>query len=92
MKGKKLTQSQAIRAMCRSCIYDDAGLGNGTEIQQIEDCTSLECPLYEWRALTGKTKERIKQEAYDALSDEEKVIADAEHERKAKLFKDRMAK
>jgi hypothetical protein len=36
---------KAINAKCKECIYDPIG-GNGTWRQQVEQCTSFNCPLY----------------------------------------------
>lgn len=37
-----------VDAMCCECIYDP-GSGGGTWREQVEACTSPECPLYEVR-------------------------------------------
>lgn len=37
-----------VNAKCVECIYDPH-MGNGTWRQQVEDCTSLRCPLWEIR-------------------------------------------
>jgi len=37
-----------INAFCAHCIYDPIA-GNGTWREQIEKCTSYDCPLYEVR-------------------------------------------
>ena len=70
----KLNCQQAIDAMCKECIYDPISIGifKQTLNQQIEDCTSPECPLYEYRPLTGKTKEENKQKYIASLSEEAK--------------------
>ena len=39
-----------IDAMCASCIYDPA-YGSGTWRNQVKDCTSKDCPLYDIRPL-----------------------------------------
>lgn len=41
MRGK-------INAKCTECIYDPLG-GNGAWRQQVEACTSYDCPLYSVR-------------------------------------------
>jgi hypothetical protein len=41
------TRGRAIRLKCKDCIYDPCG--PGTWVQQVEACTSPECPLYAFR-------------------------------------------
>ncbi len=76
----KLTRKQAMDAFCTECIYDSEGEGNGTKQQQIEDCTSPNCPLFEYRIVTKTTRDKRKKAAYEALSDEEKAKYDARAE------------
>lgn len=71
----KLTRQQAINRQCRLCIYD-AHAGNGTWREQTENCTAPDCPLYEYRPISQGTQDRLKQERYDAMSDEEKAAYD----------------
>ena len=47
---------QAINNFCKQCIYDKTFEGGGTWRQQITDCTSSDCALYEVRPLTAKAK------------------------------------
>lgn len=42
-----MTRQQAINAKCKDCIYDSAS--EGTWRQQVEECTSADCPLHEHR-------------------------------------------
>lgn len=49
MKSREIVAARqslraAINAMCRQCIYDPNG--SGTWRQQVEACTSPNCPLY----------------------------------------------
>ena len=44
-----------VNAMCASCIYDPDG-GGGTWRQQVENCTSFGCPLYEIRPTSSGDK------------------------------------
>ena len=67
---KKLTQTQAIRAFCISCIYDPHG-GNGSMYDQIEACTAPDCALYEHRPLTTATKDKLRDEKIAAMNSEE---------------------
>lgn len=41
-----------IRAFCCHCIYDP--FRPGTWLKQVEECTSLSCPLYEVRPVRQK--------------------------------------
>jgi hypothetical protein len=47
---------QAINAKCKECIYDPAGLGNGTWRQQVKACTATACALYELRPMPKEQK------------------------------------
>lgn len=47
----------AINAMCRSCIYDP-GNGNGTWREQVEQCSSGNCPLHPVRPITVTAQKR----------------------------------
>lgn len=82
-----ISPQKAIRAKCTECIYDPVG-GGGTDLQQIEACTATNCPLYEWRPLTGRTKERLKNERIAMMSDEELE----EFKRRSALAKERFSK
>lgn len=44
-----------INRMCKSCIYDQIG-GKGTWRQQVEACTSYECPLYPVRPISSSVE------------------------------------
>lgn len=44
---------KAINAMCKDCIYDSKG-GSGGWKQQVEECTSFSCPLYDLRPMPKK--------------------------------------
>ena len=48
----------AIEAMCCTCIYDPDALGSGSWRKQVQDCTTHDCPLYNYRPLSkGGTEE-----------------------------------
>ena len=47
----------AIDAMCRSCIYDP-GNGNGTWREQVQQCSSGNCPLHPVRPISVKAQKR----------------------------------
>ena len=38
-----------VNAKCIECIYDEGLLGHGSWRKQVEDCTSVICPLYSVR-------------------------------------------
>ena len=78
---KHLTPMKAIRAFCSSCIYDAGSHGNGSELQQIENCTSNDCPLYEYRPLTGETREKLKQKRLLAMTPSERMAYDKRAEK-----------
>lgn len=44
----KRSMRAAIDAMCKQCIYDPH-CGSGTWRQQVEACTSTNCPLFDYR-------------------------------------------
>lgn len=44
-----LSMRQAINAKCKECLYDPLWAGGGTWRQQVEACSSPDCPLYELR-------------------------------------------
>jgi|APSaa5957512622_1039677.scaffolds.fasta_scaffold198637_1 hypothetical protein len=76
-----------IAAKCENCIYDT--LNGGSRLEQIEGCTSEgTCALWPYRPLTGKTRERLKEERIAAMSPEE---LDA-HNRKREIARERFRK
>jgi len=48
IKAARPSLRVAINEKCRECIYDPIG-GNGTWVQQVRDCTSGTCPLFDVR-------------------------------------------
>ena len=54
-----MTRQQAINAKCKDCIYDP--LDRGTWRQQVEACTFIDCPLYEYRPKSF-TKPKVEKE------------------------------
>lgn len=48
----RLSLRAAIDAKCKSCIYDP-GSGNGAWREQVEACTSSNCPLHPLRPVSG---------------------------------------
>jgi hypothetical protein len=44
----QISPRKAIANFCKHCIYDP-GNGGGTWRQQVEACTSYDCPLFEFR-------------------------------------------
>lgn len=61
----KRTRKQAIEAMCKHCLYDPQAKGAGTWRKQIEDCTSYDCPLYEWRPVSATFNKQGDEECQD---------------------------
>ena len=66
----KLSPSKAIAAFCKTCIYDPGG-GNGSWINQVEDCTAPLCPLFEHRPLTDATKDVLREERISRMNPQE---------------------
>ena len=56
-RGARPSLRAAIDAMCRSCIYDP-GTGNGTWREQVQACSSGNCPLHAVRPMTVKSEKR----------------------------------
>ncbi len=54
-KAAKRTRKQAINDKCKECIYDPIA-GDGTWRQQVADCTSPSCPLFDWRPLPRRSR------------------------------------
>lgn len=54
-RAKSVKWRAAVDAKCKDCIYDPLS-GLGTWRQQVEGCTSPQCPLYPIRPVArGKT-------------------------------------
>jgi hypothetical protein len=53
----KLSLRKRIDLMCKSCIYDPDG-GGGTWRQQVQACTSHNCPLFDVRPV-HKTRNSV---------------------------------
>jgi hypothetical protein len=49
-----MSRQKAINEHCKQCNYDE--LDKGTWLAQIESCTMKDCPLYQYRPLTQKTR------------------------------------
>lgn len=52
---KKPSMRKQIDLMCKQCIYDGSG-GSGSWRQQVTDCTSPSCALYNLRPLAQDHK------------------------------------
>jgi hypothetical protein len=82
----KKSPQQAIKAFCKSCIYDPENGGTWTE--QVEGCTVVKCELYEHRPLTMKTRKKMREKYLASLTPAEREIA----EERSKAAGERMAK
>lgn len=71
MSNRPFTRGQAINAFCKECIYDPRG-GAGTWRQQVEACTSTNCPLYDFRPLSKGGPEGSHREEDDRPVEAEK--------------------
>ena len=49
----------AVNAMCKSCIYDP-GSGDGAWRQQVQSCSSSNCPLHLVRPMPVKTRKTLR--------------------------------
>lgn len=49
----KMSKTKALHEMCKTCIYDKAAPGTWRE--QVENCTSQHCPLWQHRPMTVAT-------------------------------------
>ena len=63
-----MSYKKAIENFCKHCIVDPEAKGVGTWLQQIRDCTSSTCPLFNYRP--GASKVAVKKKR--VLSDEHK--------------------
>lgn len=55
-KKPRLSLRKGIDMKCKDCIYDPYS-GTGTWREQVESCSSGNCPLYEIRPIAGKKDE-----------------------------------
>jgi len=62
----RLSLRNAIDAMCRSCIYDPEG-GNGTWREQVQSCSSGNCPLHIVRPTTVKAQKGSAEARHSGL-------------------------
>ncbi len=81
-----MTRQQAIHAFCKMCIYDEGSLGAGTWRKQTTDCTSHDCPLYDYRPLDITAKNERTAERVANMTPEQL----AKREAKAQAFKERI--
>jgi hypothetical protein len=49
----KMSRSKALNEMCKSCIYDKKA--DGTWREQVENCETSSCPLWQHRPMTTAT-------------------------------------
>lgn len=63
----RLSLRAAIDAMCRSCLYDP-GNGNGGWREQVEGCSSSNCPLHPVRPLPVKATKSDKDARNGSLA------------------------
>jgi hypothetical protein len=70
----KLSPQKAIRKNCKECIYDTED--KGSWIDQVEACTITQCPFYEHRPLTGKTKRLRREKEIALLTPSEREIVE----------------
>ena len=51
-----MSRQQAIDKHCKLCIFDGS-TGSGSWRKQVTDCTSYDCPLFNYRPLDKEAKE-----------------------------------
>jgi hypothetical protein len=73
--GGRPSLRSAINAMCRYCIYDPGG-GNGTWREQVQGCSSANCPLHPVRPLTFKAKSIGENASHGAGSRDDPAAAE----------------
>lgn len=62
----KMSKTKALHEMCKSCIYDKAA--SGTWREQVENCGSQHCPLWQHRPVTVATI-NLQRRAKDGIVD-----------------------
>lgn len=67
MRGMSAPRSlrAAINAKCKSCIYDPGG-SSGTWREQVEACSSANCPLHAVRPLS---RPKTREHGLEAIAD-----------------------
>lgn len=69
-----MSRSRAIHQHCKACIYDP--YSNGTWRQQTEACSSTQCALWPYRAIS-RPRQRAEGTAQDSLTlSTEKLLLD----------------
>lgn len=79
-----MSMKRAIENMCFQCIYDP--LSNGSKHKQVEDCTSPDCALFDYRPVSGALKEQRKQERIAEMTDDERLA----YQRKVEIARERL--
>jgi hypothetical protein len=63
---------KAIEAKCKDCIYDE--LDTGSWRQQTENCTSKDCPLWEVRPVTIKSRDAARTPSKKSKGTDAKLV------------------
>ena len=82
----KLSRKKAMDKMCKDCTYDE--LDAGTWTQQVEACGIESCSMWEYRPLSGATKQRLKEERIAQMSEEDLAVYTA----RAELARERLGR
>lgn len=85
------TPRKAIQEKCFECITDPQ-VGNGTKREQTTNCTSYQCPLYNFRPITLLEKSRRKDEKLNAMSKAELDVYEGKRLKKAAVFRKNISK
>jgi len=84
--NKENSPTKAIRMKCSDCCYD--ALDKGSELDQITNCESRNCALWEHRPLNGKVKLLMKEERISLMTPRELE----EYKRKGDIARERLSK
>lgn len=82
------SRKNAINDFCFSCIVDERS-GNGSKHEQTTNCTSYQCPLYQFRPITSAEKSRRNAEKLKGMSKEGLASYEANKAIKAAILKER---
>lgn len=75
----KMSKTKSLHMMCKSCIYDKAAPGTWRE--QVENCSSSHCPLWQHRPMTTATITLHRQsKTLDSEINIDSILAELEDE------------
>ena len=86
---EKLSPLKAIAKHCANCIYGPGAVGFGSRLDQITNCTSKDCALYDHRPVNPAEKSARLDERLSVMSSVEMAAYHAEKDRKPAIAKER---